>query len=84
MEVQYNRIYRHFKGDYYLVVDSAINTDNNKIYVIYRSLYDSGELFVRPLDEFLSPVDKIKYPNATQKYRFELQEISSINKTNKI
>ena len=40
--------------------------------VVYRSLYGNGELYVRPYDMFASPVDRVKYPNVEQEYRFEL------------
>lgn len=83
MELIKNRIYKHFKGDYYLVIDTALNNENDKIYVIYRALYKEGELFIRPMEEFLSPVDKVKYPKATQEYKFELQDIPIINNTHK-
>ena len=46
--------------------------------MIYRKLYGDGGLWVRPTAMFLEPVDKKKYPDATQKYRFELQEIGSV------
>ena len=45
--------------------------------MIYRKLYGDGGLWVRPLDMFLSPVDREKYPDAGQTYRFELQMIPS-------
>ena len=71
-------IYKHFKGDYYLVEDIAKYSENNEDVVIYRKLYDDGALWVRPKDMFLEEVDHKKYPDIKQKYRFELQEIKSV------
>ena len=73
-----NRIYRHFKGDYYLVEGVAKHSEDKSGMVIYRKLYDDGSLWVRPLDMFLSEVDHKKYPHVKQKYRFELQKINSV------
>lgn len=78
MDVIKNRIYKHFKGDYYLVCDIAIDSETNKKLVIYRSLYGDGLLYARDYDMFISLVDKEKYPNVKQEYRFELQNIESI------
>ena len=76
-EIQLGRVYRHFKGDYYLVEAVAHDSETGALCVIYRKLYGDGGLWVRPLEQFLSPVDREKYPNADQEYRFELQEIAS-------
>ena len=76
-EIQLKRVYRHFKGDYYLVEDLARDSGTGEWCVIYRKLYEDGGLWIRPLSMFLSKVDKEKYPNAAQEYRFELQDIPS-------
>lgn len=78
MEVLLGRVYRHFKGDYYLVVDIAIHSETNEKMVIYKALYGEGLTYVRPYEMFIQEVDHIKYPNVKQKYRFELQNIKSV------
>lgn len=77
-ELQIHRVYRHFKGDYYLVEDVARHSETDEELVIYRKLYEDGSLWARPKDMFLAEVDHEKYPDVTQRYRFELQEIDSV------
>ena len=74
------RIYRHFKGDYYLVENIALFSEDKSEMVIYWTLYDDGNLYVRPYDMFASEVDREKYPDVKQQYRFELQDIESVAK----
>lgn len=78
MEAKINGVYKHFKGDYYLLVDIAYNSDTLEKCVIYRELYGEGKLWIRPYDDFFGLVNSDKYPNVTQKYKFELQKIESV------
>ena len=80
MEILKNRVYKHFKGDLYFVVDIAEHSETGEMLVVYRALYGEGKLYVRPYDMFISKVDRDKYPDVEQEYRFQLQEIESINK----
>ena len=64
--------YRHFKGNEYQVIAVAKDaSEDDKQYVIYQALYGDYKIYARELNEFLSKTDKVKYPNATQEYRFE-------------
>ena len=76
-EVKVHGVYRHFKGDYYIVEGVAIDSETNEKVVLYRALYGNHELYVRPLKMFTSKTDKEKYPDAEQDFRFELQNIGS-------
>lgn len=79
-QIQLQRVYRHFKGDHYLVEALARDAASGGEIVLYRKLYEDGGLWVRPLEEFLSEVDREKYPDCTQQYRFELLKIESVAK----
>ena len=77
-KIKINGIYKHFKGNSYIVVDIAKDSETLEDSVIYRALYDEGTLWVRKKEDFLSEVDHKKYPGVKQKYKFELQNIESV------
>ena len=72
-EVHVGALYRHFKGNIYVVDDVATHTETNEELVIYHRLASDKE-YARPKEMFLSEVDKEKYPDCEQKWRFELTE----------
>ena len=78
-ELKIKGVYKHFKGDYYLVEDIALSSDDGKTpFVVYRKLYGDGGLFIRELGDFMGDVDHKKYPKVRQKYRFKLVKFSSV------
>ncbi len=79
-EIKINTVYKHFKGDLYLVEAIAENTETGENMVIYRALYEDFKLYARPYEMFASLVDHEKYPNVEQKYRFEEATIKSLKK----
>lgn len=62
--------YHHFKGKDYQVITLATKEDDGQQLVIYQQLYDDHKIWARSLDSFLGKVDRVKYPDAVQKYRF--------------
>jgi hypothetical protein len=73
MDIIKGRIYKHFKGDMYLVEDVVYHSENKEKMVLYRALYGSGVRYVRPYDMFVEKTNK-----GNQEYRFELQDIKSV------
>ncbi|MEG0909547.1 MAG: DUF1653 domain-containing protein [Bacilli bacterium] len=74
-EVEVGKRYKHFKGQIYKVLmialDSETNEEQPKKVVVYQALYGDNLVWVRDYDVFLSNVDKDKYPEIKQEYRFE-------------
>lgn len=64
--------YRHFKGNFYIVDGLAMHSETEESYVVYHREGHDGELWIRPVNMFLSPVDKAKYPDVQQEFRFEM------------
>lgn len=76
-EIKVGKIYKHFKGHVYKVIEIAYDSENydegnpelSRI-VVYQNV-DTKECWVRPYEMFNSLVDREKYPNIEQVYRFE-------------
>lgn len=71
MEPKIGSVYKHFKGNLYEVKAIAIHSETEEKMVVYQALYGDNVTYVRPYDSFVSKVDKEKYPDVTQEYRFE-------------
>ena len=71
-EVKLYGIYKHYKGDLYMVLDIGYHSETNEKMVVYRGIYNDSKLWIRPYDLFIDEVNK-----NGQKYRFELQDIES-------
>lgn len=63
---------KHFKGNVYRVLFFCKNTENEEDMVAYKLADNTGKIWVRPLKSFNEKVDKHKYPDSKQEYRFEL------------
>lgn len=70
------KLVKHFKGKCYLILDIAEHTESGEELVIYKAMYGDYKIYARPIDMFISKVDKVKYPNINQTYRFELVELN--------
>jgi len=73
MEIKKGQIYRHFKGDLTKIVGIAKHSEDLSELILYVHVKEENPtIWARPIDMWNEKIDKQKYPNATQEYRFEL------------
>lgn len=69
-------IFRHFKGKEYKIVTIAKDSEDLKDLVIYQGQYADNPCWVREIEEFFSKVDRNKYKEIEQEYRFQKINLS--------
>ena len=72
------QVFRHFKGDLYLLLGFAYHTETGEKMVIYKALYDECETYVRPYEMFAELVPEGKENPTGQKFRFMYWQVESV------
>ena len=62
----------------YDIIGTAEHTETGEILMVYRPRYGEQKLYARPLPMFLSEVDREKYPDVAQQYRFEKYDMEEL------
>lgn len=71
LEVVPGTVYKHFKGNLYVVLNVAVHSETKEKMVVYQAMYGNRDVYVRPFKMFTSGVDHKKYPDVKQELRFE-------------
>ena len=71
MNIEVGKKYRHFKGKEYEVIAIGKHSETLEEMVVYKALYGNGDVWIRPLEMFTTKLDKNKYPDSCQEYRFK-------------
>lgn len=71
MNIEVGKKYRHFKGKEYEVIAIGKHSETLEEMVVYKALYGNGDVWIRPLEMFTTKLDKEKYPDIEQEYRFK-------------
>ena len=58
MDIIKGGIYRHYKGNKYMVLDIARHSETLEEMVVYKALYGEGGMWVRPAYMWSEPVTR--------------------------
>ena len=72
MKVEIGKTYKHFKGHIYKVIAIAKHSETLEELVVYENQDEQKDVWVRPISMFKEKVDKEKYPEVEQIYRFQI------------
>lgn len=61
-------IYRHFKGNHYLVMGSASHAASGEEFILYRPLYGNAPCMIRPFAMFTDHVERPEIPYAGPRF----------------